>query len=202
MKKVLLIACLVLFNKAYSQQDTLEKVAHSICDCLAKNKKEVQSETEFEAIITKCIMDSAGEFVFSKIANADGNGDQRGYEFGKQIGIELVKIGCKSFIDMSVKVAEGKKPNTSNENSIKSAEGEILAVEEKDFLNLTIKTSAGRTYNFIYYSYVPGSDAWIKTASISLKGKKVKVSWKENETYQPKAKDFITVKEITALEFL
>ena len=53
-----------------------------------------------------------------------------------------------------------------------------------------------------YYSYVPNSDAWVKKPSISLKGKKVKVSWKENETYQPKTKDFITIKEITALEFL
>ena len=82
---------------------------------------------------------------------------------------------------------------------VESTDGTVIKVEERDFTYITLKTAAGRELNFIYYSYVPGSDEWIKDPTTKLKNKNVTLSYVESEVYQPKFKQFMNVKQIKTL---
>jgi hypothetical protein len=93
----------------------------------------------------------------------------------------------------------GDLGNNKGEESVKSADGVVTKVDEKDFLYITVKTTAGREMTLIYLDYVDNSDDWVKNAATKLKDKKVTVQWVEKEVYNPKLKDFTNVKELKEL---
>jgi len=207
MKKILglTISVLVCFIvKAQDKKDSsVKKTATSICNCLEKNHMEsAKDQTEMQQIFLQCMLDSAASVMGDAILNS-GNGDykQAGEEFAQKIAIELVNSGCKPFMQMSLKLAQGGGLGELNKEdvSLKSSDGVVSKVEEKDFLYITVKTSAGREITLIYLDYVDGSDDWIKDAQNKLKDKKVTVKWTEEEVYQPKVKDFTNVKMLKEL---
>jgi hypothetical protein len=210
MKQLLsLLFCLIicLVTEAQDKKDTsVKKVAVSICNCLEKNHVEnVKDQGEMQAIFLQCMIDSAASVMGDMVTNSE-NGDyqQAGEELGQKIAMELVRSGCKPFMQMSMKIAQGggsiSLGNTDKEEeSVKSADGVITKVEEKDFLYITIKATTGREMTFIYLDYVDNSDDWVKNAATKLKDKKVSVQWIEKEVYQPKLKDFGNVKMLKEL---
>jgi hypothetical protein len=212
MKKIVslitfLVACFAV--KAQNNKDTsVQKTAVSICNCLEKNHMEnAKDQAEMQSIFLQCMLDSAAS-AMSEIASNANNGDiqQASQEFAQKIAMELVKMNCKPFMQMSVKLAQGSGGITfgNNENkdeveSVKSVDGTVTKVDEKDFLYITVKTTAGRELTFIYLDYVDNSDDWVKNAATKLKDKNVTVQYVEKEVYNPKLKDFSNVKELREL---
>jgi dsDNA-binding SOS-regulon protein len=212
MKKILSLITLlaVCFAvKAQNDKDTsVKKVAVSICNCLEKNHMEnAKDQAEMQSIFLQCMLDSAAS-VMGQIAMNAENGDfqQAGQEIGQKIAMELVKMNCKPFMQMSMKLAQsggsitfGNEGNNKTDESIKSVDGVVTKVEERDFLYITVKTSAGRDITMIYLDYVDNSDDWVKNAAVKLKDKKVTAQYVEKEVYMPKIKDFSDVKMLKEL---
>ena len=196
---------------AQDKKDTsIKKAAVSICNCLEKNHvQDAKDQAAMQAIFFQCMIDSASGIMGDLVMNSE-NGDyqQAGEEFGQKIAMELVKSGCKPFMQMSMKLAQGgqnlsmENNDTKQEESLKSADGVVTKVEEKDFLYITVKTTAGREITLIYLDYVDNSDDWVKDAPTKLKDKKVTVQWVEEEVYQPKLKDFSNVKKLRELRIM
>ncbi len=206
MKKTLSFALFFIVCFAVKAQDkkdsSIKKTAASICNCLEKNHMEkAGSQTEMQQIFLQCMLDSAASVMGDVILNSEnGNYKEAGEEFAQKIALELVNSGCKPFMQMSLKMAQGNPGEISKEDaSAKSSDGIVTKVEEKDFLYITVKTAAGREITLIYLDYVDGSDEWVKDAQNKLKDKKVTVKWTEEEVYQPKIKDFSNVKMLKEL---
>src|SRR5262249_7027280 len=109
----------------------------------------------------------------------------------------------KPFMQMSLKLAQGGNLGSMGKEetiTVRSSDGVVTKVEEKDFLYITVKTTAGREITLIYLDYIDGSDDWVKDAQNKLKDKKVTVKWTEEEVYQPKIKDFTIVKMLKDLK--
>jgi hypothetical protein len=104
-------------------------------------------------------------------------------------------------MQMSLKLAQGGTLGEvgKEDAAVKSSDGVVTKIEEKDFLYITVKTTAGREITLIYLDYIDGSDDWVKDAQNKLKNKKVTVKWTEEEVYQPKIKDFSNVKMLKEL---
>ena len=213
MKKLslyILAVCLILNIKTKAQSDTLmQKSAVAVCDCLSKSKIENNSTPEeLQQVFLKCIFSSAPDLVTKIIANGQDN-QQASEELATNLALEMVKNGCPAFSKIATAMMGSGGNDTmqmempmqipSKVEAVQSIEGVVTKVEEKDFTNITIKTTAGRELTFIYYEYVPGSDDWIKDAANKLKSKNVSVSYTESEVYQPKFKQFMNVKEIKTL---
>ena len=105
---------------------------------------------------------------------------------------------CMKLAQGSGGIALGNNEN-KEEESLKSADGVVTKVDERDFLYITVKTTAGREITLIYLDYVDNSDDWVKNAATKLKDKKVTVQYVEKEVYNPKLKDFSDVKELKEL---
>lgn len=209
MKRTLFIlAALVSFclssNAQNSKDTSIKKVAASICNCLEKNHVEkAGTEEEMQQIFLQCIFDSASSVIGDVLTSSDGDMKQNSEEFGQKIALELMNSGCQPFIQMSVKLAKGSMgadDETDAKPALKSVDGVITKVEEKDFLYITIKQSTGREIMLIYMDYVDGSDGWIKDAAVKLANKSVSASYTESEIYQPKIKDFANLKVLKKLE--
>lgn len=206
MKKIffLIPACFFLLS-ANAQSDTsLHRAAIAVCDCLSKsNLSDNVTETELQQLFMTCMLSSAPDLV-TQIMSSGDDYEKAGEEIGTKLSMELMKIGCPAFTKIATKMAMNngdismEAPTTKVEIQ-QQAEGLVTKVEEKDFTYITVKTAAGRELTFIYYSYVPGSDAWIKDAVNKLKNKNVSIGYVETEVYQPKFKEFMKVKELKSL---
>lgn len=209
-RTVFIIAAMLMFcgfaqAQAKPAKDTsIKKVAVSICNCLEKNHVEkAGTEEEMQQIFLQCIFDSASSVIGDVLTSGDGDMKQNGEEFGQKIALELMNSGCQPFIQMSVKLAKGSMgadDETDAKPVLKSVDGVITKVEEKDFLYITVKQSTGREVILIYMDYVDGSDGWIKDAAAKLANKSVSASYTESEIYQPKIKDFANLKVLKKLE--
>src|SRR5689334_8697881 len=164
MKKILVptISILICFVvKAQDKKDSsVKKTAASICNCLEKNHMEnAKDQSEMQQIFLQCMLDSAASVMGDVILNSQsGDYKEAGEEFAQKIAMELVNSGCKPFMQMSLKLAQGGGLGELKEDvSLKSSDGIVTKVEEKDFLYITVKTSAGREITLIYLDYVDGS---------------------------------------------
>lgn len=207
----ILAVCLLINSviKAQSTDTSMQKSAVAVCDCLSKSKIDNSSTPEqLQQIFLGCILSSAPDLVSKIIANGQDN-QQAAEQIATNLALEMVKNGCPAFqkiatammgsgndtMQMEMPMQMQMQSKVENAQSI---EGTVVNVEERDFIYITIKTTAGRELSFMYYEYVPGSDNWIKNAA-SLKNKKVSLSYVETEVYQPKFKQFMNVKEIKTL---
>ena len=209
MKKILVsllaIVCFISV-KAQSTEDTsMHATAVAVCDCLGKSGiTDSSSAQEMQQAFLTCITSSPG-FLTKVMAGGDMDGAEK---IATDLAMELMKINCPSFMKMAMSMAASGEdelsfglpstPQVKTENA-ESAAGTIVNVEEKDFLYITLKTAAGRELNFIYYTYVPGSDDWLKDPVTKLKNKNVSLSYINTEVYQPKFKQFMNVKQIKTL---
>jgi len=203
---IFFIACFAV--KAQNDQDSsIKKTAVSICNCLEKNHAgEAKDQAEMQSIFLQCMLDSAASTMSEIVMNApNGDYQKASTEVAQKIALELAKMNCKPFMQMSMKFSQGGSismgdlENNKGEESVKSADAVVTKVDEKDFLYITVKTTAGREMTLIYLDYVDNSDDWIKDAATKLKDKKVMVQWVEREVYNPKLKDFTNVKELKEL---
>jgi hypothetical protein len=208
MKKLIssLIAITFFTTATVQAQDTsMHATAVAMCDCLTKaNISDESSAQEMQQAFITCLMSAPG--FMSKIASSGQDYETAAQEIGTELVLEMMKSNCDAFTKIAGALAAGgsngfemELPQQVQTVKTESAEGIVTKIEEKDFTYITVKTTAGRELTFIYYTYVPGSDDWIKNAAIQLKNKNVSLTYVETEVYQPKIKQFINVKEIKTL---
>lgn len=203
------LAASMWFLTATAQNDndtSLHKTAVAVCDCLEKaNITENTSEMQMQQAFMNCIISSAPD-LFEKITSSGDDYMTAGQQVATQLVMEMMKNGCPAFTKIAGAMAmnggggfEMTMPAQVQTEKIESTDGTVVKVEERDFTYITLKTTAGRELNFIYYNYVPGSDEWIKDPVTKLKNKNVTLSYVESEVYQPKFKQFMNVKQIKTL---
>jgi hypothetical protein len=209
MKKIItFLVSITLFTAAttHAQEDTsMHATATAVCDCLTKaDISDKSSAQEMQQAFITCLMSAPG--FMSKIAASGQDYETAAQEIGTQLVLEMMKSNCAAFSKIAGALAAGggngfemELPQQVQTVKTESAEGIVTKIEERDFTYITVKTTAGRELSFIYYTYVPGSDEWIKNAAIQLKNKNVSLTYAETEVYQPKIKQFINVKEIKTL---
>jgi hypothetical protein len=208
MKKIitfLIITTLFTAATTRAQDTSMHATAVAMCDCLTKaNISDQSSAPQMQQAFITCLMSAPG--FMSKIAGSGQDYETAAQEIGTALVLEMMKSDCAAFTKIAGALAAGgangfemELPQQVQTVKTESAEGIVTKIEEKDFTYITVKTTAGRELTFIYYTYVPGSDEWIKNAAIQLKNKNVSLTYVETEVYQPKIKQFINVKEIKTL---
>ncbi|SFQ46243.1 hypothetical protein [Parafilimonas terrae] len=210
MKKILVsllaAVCFVNVHAQSAGDSSMHATAVAVCDCLGKsNLTDSSSAQELQQAFLSCIT-SSPDFLTKMMAGGDMDDAEK---MATDLAMELMKINCPTFMKMAMAMAANGDGNELNfslpstpqvkTEKAESAEGTIVNVEEKDFLYITLKTAAGRELNFIYYTYVPGSDDWLKDPVAKLKNKNVSLSYVNTEVYQPKFKQFMNVKQIKTL---
>ncbi len=209
MKKILFslftLAIFITANAQSAKDTSIHATAIAVCDCLGKSHISDSSTTEeLQQAFLSCLTSSPG--FLAKVM--EGGDMEAGQQIATELGMEMMKINCPSFIKIATAMAANGSdgldltiPETAQVETQKaeSIDGTVVNVEEKEFTYITVKTTSGRELNFIYYNYVPGSDEWIKDPATKLKNKNVSLSYVETEVYQPKFKQFMNVKQLKTL---
>ncbi|UEG52618.1 hypothetical protein LLH06_16835 [Mucilaginibacter daejeonensis] len=168
--------------------------------CLEMNKVDVaslktkeQAENAFNEAFSKysaLLMNVAEE---RKIDVSDDGAMQA---LGTDIGKNLLKSNCASFLKIATKMAQKEKDPGAE---IGTTQGTIKRIENKGFNYVVITDVAGKERSFLWLRQFDGSENF-QSATSTYAGKKVKVKWQEMEVYVPAAKGYYKVKEITGIE--
>lgn len=204
MKKRFVTPFVLLIGLIAGAQETktsMQKAADDICGCLNKVKYDPAKVQEYKDAAMNCFTTGAMEHVV-QIAEERGLNvsDQTAMrDLGVEIGKELLKQKCASYLEFAKISAKEKK---DDQDAVKETitSGKLLKVDKKDFVYLTVKDASNREHNFIWLEYFDGSENYFGDKLNSLIGKEIAISWIEKEVYLPKANNYFKLKEISKIK--
>ncbi|WP_338763778.1 hypothetical protein WAF17_20405 [Bernardetia sp. ABR2-2B] len=202
MKKILLFLLLsVMSFSTFAQNDDKqaikEKIAEQTCECIENSDIDLEDKAAIEAQFGACILQAIGanEDAVVKL-DLDFSSEETMHSFGREIGL-LVAGKCPSiFIGLAKQKLEDKN---KKESTISTISGAIEKVEEGEFVVIIVKDDNGRSHKLYWLDFFENADQ-LKDNYKSLKGKKLEVSYKEQEYYHPKLQDYSTIKVMTKIE--
>lgn len=188
-----LVVLVLTLQVCFGQDDIYNKVAQETCDCITKQKIEGQTKEQVEAALGICMLESISK---NKVNVEPTDGDAM-RAFGQKVGAKMAPI-CPSVFKVFLGDSDDKTENANEEKSI-SLEGKIKGIETDGLLYVIVKEDSGNEHRIIWLSYFEGSDGFV-TDPRKLIGKNVSLKYRTIQYYLPKAKGYLSLKEIVALK--
>ena len=202
MKKIILGFILFFSINSFSQ-DVLDKMAKESCECATKKNFDFK-KTPIETLQMEfgmCILSSyeKNKEEYDKIEKLDLT-DQGSLEsLGKKIAYKMVNF-CPDIL-MALgqsKLAESK--NEDSETKLLETEGTIQEFISEQFVTISLKDNNNRISKFLLLNYFPTASLYTNN---EIKAKnKVKITYSNQELYDPSTKEFRFYKVVKALEKL
>jgi len=203
MKYFFLFVAMFVFSVNSFEQTTgsMKKISDSICDCLGKKYlSSIKTTDDANSAFMNCFLNNVNLLMdLAQERNVDFNDQVAMRNLGLEIGKELVKANCTSFVQLSMKMAGDTKTMGSSNGSSGETGGKLIRVDNKDFRYFVITDAGRRENSFIWLHYFPGSEKFIENAGKYI-GKQVKINWQETEVFLPSAKGYFKIKEITGID--
>ena len=196
MKKILLAGLIFVGHYSFSQA-YLDKIVQESCNCVSKVSQTLDNE-QYTQELGICMIVAAEPYrkQLKKEHNIDFDKiDVDGEKLGKLIGIKMAAV-CPDLI-----LAVAKKSGNGESAAIesKSFEGIITKIENEFFLVLHIKDESGKTNKFYWLTYVE-SGIEVAERCDSMVGTSVALSYRSEEFFDPKIKEYRSFSIIEKLE--
>lgn len=189
---LLLVAAFILVAaNAFAQDDMLNTVAQETCTCINQKNVSSKSRKEIEMALGLCIFESINKH---KI-DVDISDESAMEAYGQKIGIRMVGI-CPEIFQALVNDEQTQEPAKATALQIS---GRVKAIEEGTLITFIVREDSGKEHKLVWYGYFAGSDEYKENPKLLI-GKQVTFSYKEIETFFPKAKTYINSKEIISLD--
>ncbi|NJW51626.1 hypothetical protein [Salinimicrobium oceani] len=191
-----LLLILFLSSAATAQENYLDTIAQKACDCIETQKLIEQYEGEQLTMqMGVCLMTASGAYREQLMKDHDINFDRldlEGEKLGILIGSRMAFI-CPNFIISAA--GDGSDEEVANF----SATGVITSISEKPFVVFTIKNDQGRTTDFFWLTFI-ASEFDLQHDFKKLVGKKVDVTYVEEELFDPRINDYRYFNHLVTLE--
>ncbi len=177
-----------------------KKLTDSICDCMTKvDFTKVTTKQQATAVFSDCFAQHPALLVDVATERHTTMADDEGMnKIGNDIGESLMKQNCAAAMKLGLLMADDKK---NSDEATSETNGTFNRIDLKGFNYIVVTDNANSEKSFLWLREFPGSDKFMN-GPVQLKGKKLKVTWREMEVYLPAAKGYYKVKEITAVDFL
>jgi hypothetical protein len=199
MRTIIFLALLFFFSTGSAQEKNLmQKTADTICQCMDNVKiKDSTNTQEVQDAFMACFTTAGMRYVLQLADERKLDlTDQKAMEnLGMEIGKELLKQNCKTFIKYSVLTTK----ENDESDAVQKTEGTLSRVDNKEFRYLVVKDKSGREQSYIWLDYFEGSDDFVGDKIKNFVGKKITLSWKEREVYLPSAGNYFKIKQITGI---
>ena len=198
-KSIIILMFLIGSATIFAQETALEKVAKETCEYFQENKDELTKLSSNERV-TKLglqifvLYDKYKDELKKEGIEVELSNDSSAEDFGEKVGLKMVTF-CS---DILMSIAEDV--GDDEEDAEYAVEGELSSITGDEISKVSLKDSKGKTQKFIWLNNFEGSDELINTESI--KGLRVKISYKNVEIYSPKLKEYIVKKQISKIEYL
>ena len=196
-------------------QDVIAKMGAGTCECLKKRDLSSKSADAMQMELGLCLIEQVG--VHEKELKKAGYDTQSAgiYErLGEKVGIDLA-LNCPEFMAVlgtmmkdedsgfKDKVMERLDNKAEPAKPRKTFLGEVKGIEYGDFVKIVLKDVDGKRKDFYWINSFEGDDALIALDNLeSLTGKKMEISYYEEEVYFHKLKSYLGINRISGVSVL
>jgi len=177
-----------------------QKMLDSICTCMSKiDISNIKTAKEANDVFMQCFTAHADLLVdVAKEQNVEFTDDAAMHRIGTEIGANLLKRNCSSFVKLAMLMGQ-KDENETVAAQVTS--GIFKRIDNKGFNYVVLTDNTGNEKSFIWLRQFPNSENFMNGIS-KYAGKKVSIKWQEMEVYLPQAKGYYKVKEVLSIDIL
>lgn len=190
---VLLVGLLFVAGGLHAQS-AYKKVATAACACAEQEQLDGLSEQDRNMKLSLCLMkgfqEHSGDPAFSDLDPTNQSAMQ---DLAAKVSMEMAGV-CPSVMMQVVESTQTPKSAGVFEGTFQRIEGDKLAT-------VILKDGNDRDQQFLWLNYFEGAESLEKNAS-SLSGKKVRVTFVQEDMYSPKFSEYVSRKVIAKMEVL
>ena len=177
-----------------------QKLLDSICACMSKiDISKIKTAKEANDVFMQCFTAHVDLLAdVAKEQNAEFTDDEAMNRIGTEIGKNLIKRNCSSFVKLAVIMGQKDGNEATAEQT---TTGALKRIDNKGFNYIVLTDNTGNEKSFIWLRQFPGSENFMNGVA-KYAGKKVNIKWQEIEVYLPQAKGYYKVKEILSIDIL
>ena len=198
MKKVLIFCLVITAHQSFSQT-YMDKIAQESCDCISKVSETLDYE-QYTQELGLCMIVAAEPYRKQLKKDHNINFDKievDAEKLGKLIGFKMASVCPNALLAVSKKSPD--KSAVANADVSKSYDGTITKLEKDFFVVLHIKDGEGKTNKFYWLTFID-SDVDLVERYDSLIGTPVEVTYRIEEWFDPKIKEYRQFSVIEKLE--
>jgi len=199
MRKIFIVGLLLIVGLNLKAQEYMAIIMEQSCNCVGEVPDSL-SGNAFNMQLGLCMLEAAmpykEEIKRDFNINLD-NIDVEGEAFGKIIGIKMVGYCPEVMLKLTQKVEMQKE----EEEKPEFVTGKITNVGNDGFVVLSIKDETGKERKYYWLSFVESEFDMVNSYE-ELKGKKVKVSYFDQELFDSRLKEYRQFLILESLEVL
>lgn len=198
-----IIAALVFLGLTVKAQDYMTIIADKGCKCIDDRLANIDQGADKELSTVEmglCMIEVAQPYAkqLKKDHKIDfAHIDRDGEKLGTLIGIQMATRCPQTLMRMTKLQNEAEEAPVSVAIT-KSFEGTVVGFGEDQFVTLTVADDYGKRYKFLWLGHFR-SDLLPEENYSKLEGTKVHVTYREQEFYEPKLKEYRAFNVIEAL---
>lgn len=197
---LILTFCLALTLQTAYSQDYMDDISNKTCECIDKILASNEAKN-LEMRLGACMIQAATPYEkqIKKDFKVDlAKIDEQGDELGKILGIKIAGNCTNSFMAI-VDMMEKEEAGVTAQD--KTLEGTVTDINNQQFVIFTVKDESGKFTNLYWLSFFP-SDVNLSSNYQQIKNKRVKLSYREQEFFDPRINEYKKYNVITAFESL
>jgi len=191
-----LLCCGLLWVSSASAQDkekVVKQLSDAACECINRKHKEAKDpqSLSMESLMESCVVEAFLENIELIMAETPDilSDEEAGEKLGMEIGMRLLK-DCKTLMEVAKNSAFPLQELT--EDTAPRSVGTFKKVENKGYQYLVLLAD-GKEERFAILQKFEGHEQLLGQEK-SLSGKKISITWEEQDLYQSKSKSFVKQK--------
>ena len=197
MKRILVVAFLFFSDNTIFAQDFMDKIVKKTCECL-DNISDTLPEDRFNMELGLCMLDAANPYK-KQIKKEYGidleNIDTEGERLGRIIGLKMAGACPNSLVKITNRVKVDEPPPVDELSVV----GTVTKIEDDLFVVISLKDELGKITKYYWLGFIETANDLTGSYS-SLQGKSIRITYINQEYFEPKLKEyrqFPVIKKIT-----
>lgn len=207
MNKLLLVCfafCLFAISPKAQGQAYMDAIADETCSCINEvmNKGDTQN---LEMRLGFCMLKAAGPYEKQlkkdfkiDLSKLGSQGDEMGEAIGEALGVKIATRCPDTFMALASVMEQNGEVTAIEE---KMFEGTVTGINDQQFIVFTVKDASGKASSFYWLSFF-SSNFSLNSNYKEIKDKKVQVSYREEEFFDPRINEYKKFNVITSLKSL
>jgi len=190
---LLLIFTIFSLNLTAQNDEQIQKIAQSTCECLSEKNLEGKTQQEIEVQFGFCILGSVSKNKkeFDEMYGGKSIMEIDMEKFGEEIGLQLTGLCPDVFMNLDL----GPDEEESVELNVEL--GKIISIEKKQFNTINLEIGDGSVLKFLWLWDFEGSDILIKN---QYKNKWINIFYSSLLLYDAEKKSYVNYKVIERVE--
>lgn len=192
--KLLLILALLSLNLTAQDNERIQKIARSTCECLNEKNLDDKTPQEVEVQFGLCILGSVSKNKkeFDEMYGGKSIMEIDMEKFGEEIGLQMAMICPDVFMNLDL----GPEEEMHAELNVEL--GKITGIEKKQFNIVNLEMGDGSVLKFLWLWDFEGSDILSKG---QYKNKWINIFYSNLMLYDAGKKSYVNYKVIEGVEF-